>query len=443
MRNAVPGYYQPSKNELNDIWKDCRFVFDANVLLNLYNYDKSAKNDFLHLLRSIAERTWIPHQVALEFQRNRLRLLADRKGIFFRAYNAIDSCFNGLSKKLSDIEITKRHPTIKLEKHIKTLETIGEKLRIELQKHEQEQPGVRSSDDIRDVLDEIFEGRVGRVPDQSYLDELYKDGEHRYNNKIPPGFMDRSKDADSDGAEYFYAGLRFERKFGDLLLWKQLLVEAKEKEWNRLIFVTDDAKEDWWQKVDAQGEKIIGPRPELVDEVYRQTSVTLFQMYNSADFMRAANEYLGSKIDESSIEEAGKVAADHLFLQMSHYTNEYQSRWDRLQLKQHLYPIESQALETAWRDAALHFNFVESRTEQNKYKVFHNELRAAGVCHLNIFAVRNSEVVTVKEIQGYDAVNSLVYTNVDVLRGQKFNNDMELQGFLSFITDLPFSLTFL
>jgi hypothetical protein len=59
MRDIFPGHYRPTDDELKAIWKDCVFVFDANVLLNLYRYPKYTKADFIALLDQLKERVWI------------------------------------------------------------------------------------------------------------------------------------------------------------------------------------------------------------------------------------------------------------------------------------------------------------------------------------------------------------------------------------------------
>lgn len=46
---------------------ECVFVFDTNVLLDLY-YKKNIYSDFIDILENkIADRIWMPHQVGLEF----------------------------------------------------------------------------------------------------------------------------------------------------------------------------------------------------------------------------------------------------------------------------------------------------------------------------------------------------------------------------------------
>lgn len=62
MKKMFPGYYRPTEKEFSELWKNCLFVFDSNVLLNLYEYTTATKNSLLAILGNIGGRIWLPHQ---------------------------------------------------------------------------------------------------------------------------------------------------------------------------------------------------------------------------------------------------------------------------------------------------------------------------------------------------------------------------------------------
>jgi hypothetical protein len=62
MRNIFPGYYRPTDEEFYKMWQECIFVFDANVLLNLYRYSPDTRDELLDVLERLKDRIWIPHQ---------------------------------------------------------------------------------------------------------------------------------------------------------------------------------------------------------------------------------------------------------------------------------------------------------------------------------------------------------------------------------------------
>lgn len=74
------------------------------------------------------------------------------------------------------------------------------------------------------------------------------------------------------------------------------------------IFVTDDAKEDWWQ---IQGDRTIGPRPELIAE-FRTECKQNFYMYSSAQFLKFANTYLKERVNRGTIVEVEQRMREQL-----------------------------------------------------------------------------------------------------------------------------------
>ncbi|WP_423815166.1 PIN-like domain-containing protein, partial [Pseudomonas viridiflava] len=42
-------------------WKNATFVFDTNVLLNLYRYQERTREELLDTLSKLSSRVWVPH----------------------------------------------------------------------------------------------------------------------------------------------------------------------------------------------------------------------------------------------------------------------------------------------------------------------------------------------------------------------------------------------
>lgn len=100
------------------------------------------------------------------------------------------------------------------------------------------------------------QGNIGEKISFSKKLLLLQEGQVRYDNLIPPGFLDCAKDG--------------EAKYGDLFVWKDIITIAKEKSSN-IIFVCNDTKEDWWEK----GKDIpIDLRPEL-DKEFKEINPSL------------------------------------------------------------------------------------------------------------------------------------------------------------------------
>jgi hypothetical protein len=172
------------------------------------------------------------------------------------------------------------------------------------------QPCVRSHDSIREQLNQIFDKKIGTIPEnQNVLDSIFKEGEERYNTRTPPGYDDDSKSNQDDNI-FVYSGLKYERRYGDLIIWKQVIEKAKDENIDSVILVTDDVKEDWWYIIDSRGKKQVGPRAELREEICNESNINLFTMYNTADFLESGKKILNVDVSDESITDAGTKFVD-------------------------------------------------------------------------------------------------------------------------------------
>lgn len=310
MKERFGGYYRPSEDEFVDLWQNCVFVLDTNVLLNLYRYPLDARNDLIGVLKRVKSRVWIPHQVALEYEENRLTVISEQMKRYRDVKEILDSMQNQLRGQLEALQLKKRHSTIDPDNLLQKISSSMEEFVGELEKLETAQLNVTDHDTIRDEINDIIGDRIGEPPQsQTYLENLYRDGKTRYELQRPPGYKDIIKSSKDEPAAYFYGDLVLYRQYGDLILWFQLIDEANNNDrFKKIIFITDDNKEDWWLQVDSAGKKTIGPRPELVQEIKAKAEVTLFYMYNSERFMQYAKEYLSAQIKEESISQVRDIA---------------------------------------------------------------------------------------------------------------------------------------
>lgn len=306
MKNQFKGFYTPEEQDLKNAWscKKTLFIFDTNVLLNLYSYSQSTREDFFNIVDSISGNIWIPHHVALEYQRRRLEVIRDEKTIFKNIEKELDKIENILNNEIPKIGIDKRIPNFqnqneKLNKKIK--KAISE-YKSSLQGWDQTKPDVRSHDPIRSELDRVLEGKVGLPYTQKDIDEIQSEGEERYKNEIPPGYQDYKKEAKTD-SEFNHAGIKYKKAFSDLIIWKQILSKAEDGDYKNIILVTDDTKEDWWYILKSRGDKVVRPRSELQTEIYNNSQINIFHMYTTSSFLRDGKHYKESIVKEDSIEE--------------------------------------------------------------------------------------------------------------------------------------------
>lgn len=305
MKSSFTGYYSPTTEQYEKLWNDALFVLDTNVLLNLYRLPTLARDELIGVLELLKGRLWIPHQVGLEFQRGRLTVIANERKSTEEALSTAQSVVGQVKSKVEGLQIDKRGLGIESKPLLDELERSNQQLITAITAIHKSQLDVSSADVVRQKLDELLDGKVGRGPEsQEELDALVSDGEDRFSNKIPPGFADIDKDKNPNEASFVFDHMKYQRKFGDLILWKQLIQHVKDSKISTVLFITADRKEDWWWR--EQG-KTIGPHPELMREIKREGGVDLFWMYSSVQFVEHANKYSQATVSTESVAEIEQV----------------------------------------------------------------------------------------------------------------------------------------
>lgn len=308
MKGLFPQYDYSASTDFAETWKTALFVFDTNVLLNLYRYQERTREELLETLEKLTDRIWIPHHVALEFQRNRLTVIAAQGRRFSEIRKVIDKAKLDLTNGINGLQLTKRHTLINPEPLTTGFEKLTTEFLSELDKLQQSQQTLNSPDPIKDRIEQIFDGKVGAAfASQDEVDKKSKTAEARYKAKIPPGYKDDEKDKDGPD-EFYHHGIIYKRKYGDFFVWSQILDHAVNCPQRKVVFITDDAKEDWWKQVDFDGPKTLGPRAELIDEATNIGKLDTFLMYKPEGFLKFANEFLATNISSETLKEVHEVS---------------------------------------------------------------------------------------------------------------------------------------
>ena len=312
MRESFKGFYDVSEDSLSEIWSSdsTLFILDTNILLNLYQYSQETQDEFFKILDIVQNRLWIPFHVALEYQRRRLDVIRNEKSVFSNINKKLATIKSMVSRDFSEFNLEARNTNLfDLEESFKKdLFSLIDTFKKEVDEADKLQPCVRSYDAIRAKLDALLEGKIGAEPTSAWVLDITKEGEVRYANKVPPGYEDVSKDKDIGKASFTFNSVTYERKYGDLIIWKQIIGHLKKQSGiTNVIFITDDSKEDWWEILDSRGNKTIGARPELRSEIYAEAGIENFKMYRTNDFLVAAKEYYGVSIGDKAIEETGSL----------------------------------------------------------------------------------------------------------------------------------------
>lgn len=312
MKGLFPQFDTGTKIDHVTVWKNALFVFDTNVLLNLYRYQSATRDELVNVLEKLAGRIWVPHHVALEFQRNRLKVIAEQSRRFADVRRAIEKTRSGLIGEMEKLQLHRRHSLINPQPLTSGFDRLTKEFFSDLDRLQATQQKLTERDPLKEKIESLFTGFVGSPPaDQKSVDDLYKEAEIRFKLKIPPGYQDADKDKDAPD-EHIHGGIIYKRKYGDYLVWSQLLSHAKSSQNKSVVLITDDGKEDWWWKIESDGPKTVGPRPELVEEARLTGEIETFLMYNPEGFLKFAKEFLQAPVSEETLKEVRDVSTTRL-----------------------------------------------------------------------------------------------------------------------------------
>lgn len=229
-------------------WDNAMIVFDTSAICKMYDMTDSTKTTLIEVLDFLKNRIWIPGQVIREYERNRIKVIHNPSKERYSIPKIFDTSSIATAGKnfLNNLESNPDyHPYLKPDKLtqlkekfrsvLESLKTCKEIIEEEFSNRKAEIESLVENDLI---LSKIHEINHGSEFDFNRMMEICREGEIRYRNSIPPGYED-SKPQNGK----IKIGLNI---YGDLLVWKQLLEEAKSQN-KDVIFICNDEKEDWWE----------------------------------------------------------------------------------------------------------------------------------------------------------------------------------------------------
>lgn len=250
-------------------------VIDTNYLLSILRLSPDLAIKYINALNNNnKENIYIPYIVALEFNFNKSSVKYENK----KNIETINKIKDNIEKVLSESEInlSKILLTDQLNRIKKHNKTYLKQLDNELHSIKETDRNQTNNNTYNSLIDAIST-KIGEKPTQLSINNIEAEGKTRYENKIAPGYNDEKNKVGSRS----FDGIEYQRKYGDLLIWKDIILKAKELKKKRVIFVTDDGtsgkKDDLFYKI--EGNKI-GPAIEMMDELYKDTNADLYILRN-------------------------------------------------------------------------------------------------------------------------------------------------------------------
>lgn len=291
LRDQFAHFYPLGDDAVKTAMKTGLVVPDTNVVLRLYEFTVTARDELFGALENLGNRLWIPYQVGHEVHRNRLKSIANQERFFRETRTELDNSVDALRRKVTLFQgrlALSKDDLKEIEDNIGALQTLIQGEVTKASKANEVRLKDRDSDKVLARLEKLFDAHVGGPMELGELEEALAEAARRTARRIPPGYMDADKD-EGDPA-------------GDYLVWRQLMTEAKMRSLP-VVFITDDTKEDWY-RID---QKIpLGARYELREELMREAGVPLL-MITTKKFIEYAKKYLNAEFSEETVDQAKEL----------------------------------------------------------------------------------------------------------------------------------------
>ncbi len=295
--DGFEGYHTLTDEDYRHVLANGFVVPDANVLLNLYRYNTQARADLFTVLHRLADHLWVPHQVLIEFWRNRESAIRDPQNIGENTVKELTTKREQSMALLRGWANRVAMPDSQLgavqEALMAGFKTTIDAINDLVDEEAIDKTRDTNHDPILKELESVLDGRVGLPLEVDAQAAAIKEGQLRIASALPPGYKDKSKDD--------------ELAVGDYLVWEQVLCEAERRRCDVLL-VTGDVKEDWWRRDRGQTR---GPRLELVDEMRRRAGVRLL-MTQPDRLLILAREVLDVEVQEQSLQDIERVDKLHM-----------------------------------------------------------------------------------------------------------------------------------
>lgn len=133
----------------------------------------------------------------------------------------------------------------------------------------QDTVSLTEKDPVLDFLNSRYtDENIGKPYDKERLSQLFLECDERTSKKIPPAFKDSGKTE-----SFVYRGVTYDTKYGDFIIYKQILDYSLENDIKNVFFISNDVKKDWREPVPNYKNKYYGARKELKAEAYLKAKV--------------------------------------------------------------------------------------------------------------------------------------------------------------------------
>ncbi|RBS27855.1 hypothetical protein EB09_00705 [Enterococcus faecium] len=300
LKELFPEFYQTSLN-MSDLSNqtDNLIVLDTNYLLDIIQLPTTVSKKYIEALEKVKDNIYIPYLTALEFNFKKSSIKKEKIKKIKAYKDTVTNSVSAVEKAITTIDLVDKSEKEEfITELVDVTKDYSEKL-VNLIEEKIESIITKEEVELYDKLIQIIEEKIGDKYTQEWISSVEEEGKERYEKKIPPGFNDTGKEDENDSIRR-YGDIEYQRKYGDLLIWKDIIKYSKnsDKLGKKVIFVTNDGKSD--KKVDLLYKVhnlTVGPNIHLMNELQVEASKE-FHILNNLRFVQLANNLSDVEMNE-------------------------------------------------------------------------------------------------------------------------------------------------
>ena len=271
-------------------------ILDTNILLYLYKCSFNASKNIVDLLNKVKDKVIIPNRVYEEyiFHKDNEQAKIDKKYDTFTTH--LNKQVDELKRKVgSSISESRKYEFPDCDALEIGINTWIEKIKSSITAYKRSLSLEKQNKSVQitsvEQLIQYWNSQqmIRQKPPITELLEYIKEGEVRYKYKMPPGYMDEEeKDKiPKDKVNDFETRIR---KYGDLFVWKEILSIGNCEGEKKVLFLTNDAKEDWWV-LKGEQKNVVRMRDELLQEYTAIVGNGNIEFMNLSKFYELFSDY--------------------------------------------------------------------------------------------------------------------------------------------------------
>lgn len=248
----------------NVLMNQALIIFDSSSISQLYLLVEEHKQKMMFIVQHLKSQMWVPAQVMYEYRKNIDSFRTNAHTMYSMGVPDSTKFMQAVDNYINKFSVPDYHPFIdeKAMKVIKeqnkslinNIKAIQKTIKEEIKKRNGEIDKVKTKDIILDAISYLPQGEPFTFEETM---QIIHEGEFRYRNQLPPGYMDAVNHDNQKPKK----GIQ---KYGDLIIWKEIIRKAKQES-RPVIFIIDDTKEDIYFE-HTKGTDPTAPRHELLSE---------------------------------------------------------------------------------------------------------------------------------------------------------------------------------